>query len=142
MREATGQTGLMNIMLFIIGIIIVVLTSSIAYSKAFRVKNKIIDIIEKNGEYNSDARSEIDATLTELGYRTTSPNEYTLNCKKIDGYTLDATVYPNHLYCVYKSDKSTTEQYYYKVIAYMYFDLPIIGAYIKIPVSGETKVLH
>ena len=57
MREATGQVGLMNIMLFIIGIIIVLLAGSIAYTKAFRVKNKIIDIIEKHNEYNDDSRN-------------------------------------------------------------------------------------
>ena len=50
MREATGQAGLMNIMLFIIGIIIVLLAGSIAYSKAFRVKNRIIDAIENTAQ--------------------------------------------------------------------------------------------
>lgn len=141
MREATGQVGLMNIMLYIIGIIIVLLAGSIAYSKAFRVKNKIIDIIEKNNVYDSNARAEITSTLTEIGYRTTTKEEYEQKCKRIDGYTLDTTAYPNHLYCVYKSNKSTRSQYYYKVVAYMYFDLPVVGAYIKIPVSGETKVM-
>lgn len=142
MREATGQVGLMNIMLFIIGIIIVLLAGSIAYTKAFRVKNKIIDIIEKHNEYNDDSRKEIRSTLTEIGYRTTTYSDYLKNCKTIDGYVLDSTVYPDHLYCVYKSNNSTEDKYYYKVVAYMYFDLPVIGAYIKIPVSGETKVLY
>lgn len=142
MREATGQVGLMNIMLFIIGIIIVLLAGSIAYTKAFRVKNKIIDIIEKHNAYNDGSRTEIRSTLTEIGYRTTTYSDYLANCGTIKGYTLDSTVYPDHLYCVYKADKSTKEQYYYKVVAYMYFDLPVIGAYIKIPVSGETKVLY
>ena len=143
MREATGQVGLMNIMLFVIGIIIILLAGSIAYSKAFRVKNKIIDIIEKHNAYDSDARDEITSTLTGLGYRTASKNDYTKNCKdKISGYTLVTNAYPNHLYCVYKADNSTSKKYYYKVVAYMYFDLPVIGAYVKIPVSGETKVLY
>ena len=48
MSDATGQAGLLNIMLAIIAIIIVLLAGSISYSKSFRVKNKIIDIIEKH----------------------------------------------------------------------------------------------
>ena len=143
MREATGQVGLMNIMLFVIGIIIILLAGSIAYSKAFRVKNKIIDIIEKHNIYDSNTNSEITSTLTSLGYRTASKQDYEKNCKStIDGYKLETNSHPNHLYCVYKSNNSTNKKYYYKVVAYMYFDLPVIGAYIKIPVSGETKVLY
>ena len=70
MREATGQAGLMNIMLFIIGIIIVLLAGSIAYSKAFRVKNRIIDAIEKQGEFNSTSKKTIDEGLKDIGYKT------------------------------------------------------------------------
>ena len=145
MQEATGQAGLMNIMLTIIGIIIILLAGSIAYSKAFRVKNRIIDIIEKHNEYNSDSKTEIEAELTNIGYRT-MPNakqaDYCPSDKFKDAGFVKANLTPNHLYCVYVNKNDTEGTYYYKVLAFMYFDLPVIGNYIQIPVTGETKILY
>ncbi len=143
MREATGQASLMNIMLTIIGVIILLLAGSIAYSKAFRVKNKIIDIIEKNNVYDGDARIIIDEALLDIGYRLRDSSiSMTEMCHSNDGYTLIQSWQSNYLYCVYKSNNSTSEEYYYKVVTFMYFDLPVIGSYIRIPVSGETKILY
>ena len=144
MQEATGQTGLMNIMLAIIGIIIVLLAGSIAYSKAFRVKNKIIDIVEKYEIYNDDSRREIESTLTNIGYRVIDQKTYNSHCAtdKFDGFTLDARVAPGHLYCIYKSNNTSDGTYYYKVVAFMYFDIPVVGGFIEIPVTGETKTFY
>jgi len=143
MQEATGQTGLMNIMLTIMGIIIILLAGSIAYSKAFRVKNKIIDIIEKYGVFDDNSRNEIELTLTNIGYRTTNQSTQKSHCPsdKFDGFELTSIV-PAHLYCVYKSEDNAEKTYYYKVVSFMYFDIPVIGKFIEIPVTGETKVLY
>ena len=143
MQEATGQAGLMNIMLTIMGIIIVLLAGSIAYSKAFRVKNKIVDIIEKYGTYNDTSRVEIESTLTNIGYRTTNNTLQGSHCPsdKFDGFKL-ANIVPQHLYCVYKSDSNSEGTYYYKVVSFMYFDLPVVGRFIEIPVTGETKTFY
>ena len=140
MKEATGQAGLMNIMLFIIGIIIMILAGSIAYSKAFRVKNRIIDIIEKYGEFSATAQSEIELTLTNIGYRSVSVNTSASHCPKVTGFVNQLG--SQHLYCVYKSEKNSSGTYFYKVVAFMYFDLPVIGNFIEIPVSGETKIFY
>ena len=141
MREATGQAGLMNIMLAIIGIIIVLLAGSIAYSKAFRVKNRIIDAIEKENGYNKTSKAKISDALTEIGYRTIDSSKYNSYCAKdkFSGFDLVTTTYPDHLYCVYKKSEGSL---YYKVVAYMYFDFPLIGNYLFIPVTGETKVIY
>ena len=72
MSDATGQAGLLNIMLAIIAIIIVLLAGSISYSKSFRVKNKIITTIEQYegncGNENSACNQEIISYMKELGY--------------------------------------------------------------------------
>ncbi len=142
MQEATGQAGLMNIMLTIIGIIIILLAGSIAYSKAFRVKNRIVDIIEKYNVYDNNSATEIENALTDIGYRTMKKTEYLSRCnsKKFSGFTLDTTSYPSHMYCIYKA--KSKDSYYYKVVTYMYFDLPVVGNFIQIPVTGETKMLY
>lgn len=141
MREATGQAGLMNIMLFIIGIIIVLLAGSIAYSKAFRVKNRIIDAIEKQGEFNSTSKKTIDEGLKDIGYKTIDNSKYLSYCptNKFGGFSLETKNYPGYLYCIYKKDSGNL---YYKVVSFMYFDIPFIGSYLLIPVTGETKVLY
>ena len=150
MNEATGQTGLMNIMLTIIGITIVLLAGSIAYSKAFRVKNRITDAIEKNGGYNGVTKSLIEETLKNIGYKTIDPKEYLSYCptNKFKGsdaeepfYELVTNNYPGYLYCVYSKDYGEGV-YSYKVMAFMYFDLPVISRYILIPVTGETKIIY
>ena len=148
MQEATGQAGLMNIMLAIIGIIIVLMAGSIAYSKAFRVKNKITDIIEKNYGYpgNSNAtKKEIDETLRGIGYKTIQPSSYVSYCPtdkyKDSGYSLVTGSYPGYLYCVY-SKQHSKGNYSYKVVAFMYFDLPLVSKLVLIPVTGETKVIY
>ena len=99
MQEATGQTGLMNIMLAIIGIIIVLLAGSIAYSKAFRVKNKIIDIVEKYEVYDDNSRREIESALTNIGYRVIDQKTYNSHCAtdKCPGVTLASKVKPVNL---------------------------------------------
>ena len=146
MREATGQAGLMNIMLVIIGIIIILLAGSIAYSKAFRVKNKIIDIIERTGKFDNDSKAEIETALSHIGYRVIDNSQYTSQCDqnkfKDSGFNLDTNVYPGYLYCIYKSVDNLEGTYYYKVVSFMYFDIPVIGSFIKIPVTGETKILY
>ena len=141
MQEASGQAGLMGIMLTIIGIIIVLLAGSIAYSKEFRVKNRIIDTIEENSGYNSAAKTTIEKTLSDIGYKTIDKKKYLSYCPsdKFAGFDLVTSQYPGYLYCIYK--RNTGEEYY-KVVSYMYFDIPFIGNQILIPVTGETKIIR
>lgn len=141
MSDATGQAGLLNIMLAIIAIIIVLLSGSIAYSKSFRVKNRIIDIIEKHNSYDTAAREEVEQTLSKLGYRTASREDYNTLCKDVDGF-VKVNLTSNYLYCVYTTSDSSNDVYTYKVVAYMYFDIPFLSNTIKIPVSGMTKTLY
>lgn len=56
----------------------------------------------------------------------------------------------NYDYCIYqkryyeknkKDDAFTKQRFSYKVISYMKFDFPIIGEFIKIPITSESKVI-
>ena len=108
MSDATGQAGLLNIMLAIIAIIIVLLAGSISYSKSFRVKNRIIDIIEKHNSYDMAAREEVEQTLSKLGYRTASRSDYNTLCKDVDGF-VKVNLTSNYLYCVYTTSDSNND---------------------------------
>ena len=134
MREAIGSSLLFNLILTIIIIMVAFLIGSLAYSKAFKVKNRIIDIIEKNGSYEG-SENEINSVLSDIGYRKSRTNN---TCKK-DSLVSNGT----YEYCVYKLQSSEMAgNYYYKVTTYMYFDIPVINSLLKFPVSGETKVIY
>lgn len=148
MRESIGNTFIFNWAIFLVAVIIALLIGSMSYSKSFKIKNKIIDIIEKHQIFtdnsNSAVREEIDQFLGEIGYRTSRNSAYT--CKDGSGpyntedYNLVSTSNNNYRYCVYQ--KTTQRGYYYKVIVYMYFDVPMLGSYIEFPIAGETKLIY
>lgn len=149
MRGAIGNAMVMNIVITFIILTTAFLVSSISYSKAFKVKTKIIDIIEKyDGDFNKTSNkesvitNEINQFLGQTGYRTTSAtakgdcSKYVDNSKE----SLMGTTSSYDICIIQKNNNSSTYHGpYYKVVVYMYFDFPIIGDMIKIPVSGETR---
>lgn len=145
MKESIGNTMIFNLILIFTGIIIAILVSSIGYSKAFKVKNRILNIVEKYAEYNlleeSDWNSssaivnEINDSLRSIGYKMSNGS---FSCPSSDGTLL--TVSTDYEYCVYRHETSSGP--YYEVVAYMYFDFPIINDFLKFPVKGETKVIY
>ncbi len=140
MKAATGNTMLMNIMIVFMVIVMALLIASISYTKAFRIKNRIIDIIEYyDGDFENrqnEITNEINASLSSIGYRLSSNN----SCKTIDDKEA-IIMNTNYQVCIYEYDDSLRGKYY-KVISYMYFDVPIVGGILNIPVSGETKLFY
>lgn len=147
MKEAIGNTFIMNFIIIFTIIFIVLFIGATTYTKALRIKNRITDIIEENNGYTtsmSDANGEITQYLKEAGYRVSSVNAS--DCK-INGQAVDvkSIVYPssttssNYDYCIF--EYNTKKGKYYGVKTYMYLDLPIIGDKIKLGVYGETKVI-
>lgn len=162
MKAATGNAMLMNIIIVFLVVVMALLVTSISYTKAFRVKNRIIDIIEyHNGDFSKqDITNDINESLSSIGYRYNRgqqcPSVEELlkkNNGEIDNVCRIENVSSDYLICVYavgvdpsnncKPLKNAGHRgVYYKVIAYMYFDIPVIGEYINIPVYGETKILY
>ncbi len=147
MREAIGNTFIVNLLLVFLGVMSIIFIGSISYSKAFKVKNRIIYTIEKYGGWNetgetNPAQDEIDASLKQIGYPLTVR---TINCdrykkaggKAIYGINPATTTYR---YCVYEYNNE--KGHYYGVTAFMHFDIPLIGGLLEFPVYGETKALY
>lgn len=136
MKAATGNAMLMNIIIIFIVAVMALLVTSISYTKAFRVKNRIVDIIEyHNGDF-SDGKiiDDINKNLSDIGYRYNNGKQ----CPTMNGAAGNTYHGSSYLYCIYTYNSSKGN--YYKVIAYMYFDFPLVGNYINIPVYGETRV--
>lgn len=140
MKAATGNAMLMNIIIVFLVIVMALLVTSISYTKAFRIKNRIVDIIEYyDGNFSDNETkitNDINDSLISVGYKLSGTNK----CKEIDNKQA-LNINSNYQVCIYEYNDSNRGKYY-KVIAYMYFDVPVIGGMLNIPVSGETKVFY
>ena len=141
MREAIGNSYVFGIIISFIGIIFLILIGSLSYSKAYKIKTRIIEIIERHEEYDDDkeVKTEIDNYLKTAGYnvvRTTDSGK----CSQINGTKAINTKNKNYDYCVYRFN--TVKGPYYHVTVFISFDIPVISSYLRIPVSGETRIIY
>lgn len=157
MKEAIGSTWLMGMIITFIAIFSGFLAYSISYTKAFRVKNEVINIIEKNEGFTKSSKLEpVDnmeiSSLREdksteaqaflfiksIGYNYSMFNNNSNPCKEGElqagGYCL-AKRCPN-------SVENGSDRVYYKVTTYISLSIPFLDFGIKIPISGETKSLY
>ena len=145
MKESIANSYVFMIVIIFVGVIMLVFLSSLAYSKAFKVKNKIIDLIEKYDDgYEPNQKTlneQIDEMLKNIGYRVNTRQHTCPERKTNSGKVLTALNTPeNYRYCIYKETQGRGDQYY--VIVYMYFDIPIVDSNLEFPLSGQTKVFY
>ncbi len=154
MREAIGSTWLIGIVITFIAIFSGFLAYSISYTKAFRVKNEIINIIEKNEGFSNSSNVDLnnidDNTLKEdssteakafrfiksIGYDYAKFDSSSRVCEE---GTLQTGGYCLVKYCPTNGE---TSRIYYKVTTYISLSIPIINIGINLPISGETKALY
>ncbi len=133
MKEAIGTSMIFNLVMIFVGVFIALYVGSIAYSKGFKIRNRLIDIIEKYEVYNEDARLEIEENLAAVGYQIIDrecPDRN--NAENVD-------VDSDYRYCVYRYETSKGD--YYGVTVFIHFDLPLIGGFLEFPLYGETRIL-
>ena len=146
MREAIGNTFVLNFIITFFALFILIFIGTTTYTKAFKVKNKIVDTIENydgditttdTGNYlKSDVQDVINDKLGQVGYRIDNNSECPTDGRFSDGVVLSKS--SNYRYCIYRFDTSKGD--YYGVVAYIYLEIPIIGAKLEFPVYGETRV--
>lgn len=148
MKEAIGGSGLLYIVIIIVSVVVLLFVGILSYSKAYRVKNRIIEVVEKYGDYNDTAKKAINQELSRMGYNTffgdfcssgrvtnhisemgLNPNEV-INLNSSDGYN----------YCIFELNKTNNGKYYV-IVSFVHFEIPLIGEMLTIPVYGETKIL-
>ena len=157
MKEAIANAGVFNLIIIFVIVLLAFFIGSLSYSKAFKVKNKIIEEIEKDQGYtigtNNSTESRVEEWIGNIGYRVNTGNSRnTVNCPTVTGNGGEQGKLVNtdgdYQYCVYEFDTCTARSdkakcgKYYRVTAYMYFDIPIISGLLKIPVSGETMIFN
>lgn len=150
MKEAVGGSWILGIVVTFIVLFASFIAVAINYTKAFRVKNEIINIIERNeglttsgtpGVAGESAQDQINEYLTETGYNQSEITN--LSCpEEIYGDDREGALQEPGNYCVRLIDDGSGSTGYYKVTTFVIIEFPMFGMGITVPVSGETKTLY
>jgi hypothetical protein len=155
-KDAIGGSLLLNLVVIFTSIIILFFAGILAYSKAYKVKNKIIEIIEAHdGQIMSSVNtslidttvlSEINTELKKVGYLVSGAPDST-KCSKDSSRgnctNLNTSEF-NYCICNYGENSTSGAVNFgtsYEVITYVHFSFPVIGDLLTFPVRGETRVL-
>ena len=131
MRDAFGGAFSIKLMLIFLILYVSFICVAINYARAFRVKNRIINIIEQYEGYDINNQTNVDNLinnyLNETGYHI-EYNEVKdrSSCTSLKG----------HGYCIVQM---ASDPEYYLVETYMVFSLPIVNVNFPIAVRGETR---
>lgn len=139
MRDAIG--GVMNVTIIAVFLIVVsgYLAFSVSYNKAFKVKNKIISVLEQYEYYNSVSIGKIDEYLKDIGYNAANPRV------KADEY--DRCTQGYCIKWIQDEDRATgMPKGHYKVMTAVSVDVPIFNKFLPfmnfLQVSGDTKTVY
>ncbi len=151
MRESIGGSWLFSLIIIFILLFTSFLAVTINYARAFKVKNDVIDIVEREEGLTTKGVSAtdpgavelIDNYLTQMGYKNSGKcpagslgEGKTLVSKKDK---------ENYKYCVTKYnsyDNNEKNRSYYSIILFFKMDLPIFGEFITFRATGETTEIY
>lgn len=143
MRDAFG--GIVNLTFLVVFMVIVngYLAFAANYNKAYKYKNKIINIIEQNEGYDDNAKTKIHKYRVAIGYSLDTD----IKVDGITGCSEDACCVPDEGFC-YKENTQTTgelDKKYYTVTTAVNIDIPILNKFLPnmnvFQVSGDTKTI-
>lgn len=152
MNEGVGNSIILFILMLFITAVSAYMAFNVNYTKAFRLKNKVIATYNKyDGECGSACNNEIAEYAKDIGY---SPHK-SLNCEDMNIKPSGSQTIPNTYYCGYKIDvegATTTggattfdeeERYYYRIMTRIDIQIPVVQNILGLrllTVTGDTKV--
>lgn len=144
MKEAIGNSFILYAIITFLVVFMLVFAGTTAYTKAFKVKNKLIDTIEyydgeieSNNKLNNNVQKDMTQKLGSIGYRQDrEKSECTTDGRYNDGKAI-MKANDSYRYCIYRYDSKRGK--HYAVVVYAYLEIPLIGAKLDLPVYGETK---
>ncbi len=149
MSDAVG--GTVNIVLIAVFMVLVsgYMAFNVSYVKAFKVKNRIIDLIEqyegncKPGDGTNKCTKYIHSYMNEIGYNTKIMTKSGYKCDTLKGYCIKEVKSPESVSSSSKTKTSGDTKYYYKVITQVNIDIPIMNSlmpYLSVfQVTGESQ---
>lgn len=157
MKEAVGSYWLTGIVITFIVLFTGYMCLSINTNKAYKVKNEIINIIQKNNGFDENALAQIQDYMIKVGYRTTGDcnrNEADLD-RDYAGYSISGSNQDDEhaVFCI----RATTTEYetsgdykdyiksqfpkstYYQIKVFFAIDLPVVRHFFTFGLKGSTK---
>ena len=142
MREAIGGTWLFGLVITFIVFFASFLAVSINYSKAFNVKNNVVDLVTKYEGNNPCARKHIASYLRTTGYLVTGkcPDNYV-------GYDINGNKTSiNKAYFCLSNDttdySANLDKKFYRTIIFFRINLPMFGNIMTYRIKGETESIY
>lgn len=143
MREAYGATGIYAIVVVLIFLFSGYLAFSVNRSRIIKVKNEIMNIVERANGNSIEARNRINAYLADVGYRASG------DCDAGDGYRIGSTTSTTSdaNYCIQEvvtnsGSAETIPSSYYHVTVFFQLDIPLISQLFHFDISGDTRVMY
>lgn len=148
MKDAFGGSFILRIMLTFFVVFICFMTASITISKVFRIKNNVINILERSDpkklSKTGGTIENIDVYLQKSSYSYANVDNVKNDCIKQNG-TLTGNGVCIVSYINGSGESNSIENavsVYYKVTAYVVVDFPLFHLGTVIPISGESKVIY
>ena len=153
MRDVIGSTFMFRIIIIFIVMYVTFATIAVSYAKTFRLKNRVIDIIEQS-QYDYKGSSvedrafsankvinKVDDFLTKnnYNYKDKVKNHCYSKVDKDSGLKSQVTENGACILPIKYNVGKSKERYYYRVTLYMVISIPVINYDAVIPISGETE---
>ncbi len=150
MRQAIGTTWIMQLVIIFMLIFVAFLALTINYTKAFKIKNELVTIIEKYEGLNygtSNQSGSIDLINNYLQYNgytvkgSCDEGSYGATSLGEDAILSNAVKGQKYYYCVEEvstKGASTPNRARYKIKIFFKFSLPILGDLVTFNIDGTT----
>lgn len=164
MRESIGGLWLFSIVITFIVLFVSFLAYSISYTRAFKVKNEIINYIERAEGFTVHVGGQtIDNIPYEELRNMSLSKDKTVSTVDIQAYVQIQNIGYNYSianqvdcsqygyghnqvggYCIkkYCPSNENGQKVYYKITTFIAFKIPVLNFIFKVPISGETKALY
>ncbi len=147
MRDAVGGTFMIKLILVFLAVYIIFMSAALNYAKAFRVKNRVIDIIEQNEGMEESDFNNLSGT-NNLGV-TGKINEYlgtvSYNISLTDKNKVNRGTCFEKGFCIAKETSTNianVSSSYYKVTTFVKIEFPFLKLNFTIPITGETRKIE
>ena len=148
MRDAIGQVFTLQIILAFVLLINGYMAYSVNYTRAFRVKNQIVNIIEQyEGPYNDEGIEKINEYIDRMAYDVN--NQQMINFQndnqgaECPGY--NGWCYLEHKVSVDDADGERNGKYY-SIVTFVNIDIPVVNNILGLgnflQVVGETRTIY
>jgi len=150
LKEAIGGSVLIKLMMLFIVLLNTFLALTVNYTRAFRIKNKIVSLLEQY-EFHEQARPYIEEYIAEIGYyiEDIDPDDCGSNISDIYGTivgewnVVQSSVGGGYCYRIIQDNHlGVTRGYHYQVATFIHLEFPLIIWNLNFPIHGETKVIN